>query len=121
MRNVSRSVPFRSLLKNVFLFSDRPRFNEPEVSTPERPTISYFSENLKTLGKMFQESSENLKILSEVLKKDEKFDDPKKVEIQRRTVQNNFDSIRYTAPLLVNLTKLKLPLGKPEALVKLAE
>ena len=50
---------------------------------------------------MFQVTSQNLKQLSEVLKKDEKFENPESIENQRRIIQNNFDDVFYRAyPLL---------------------
>jgi len=101
--------------------SDRPRWNETEKTTPSRPNGEHFAFMLQDLGRTFQDVAPNLRELSQVLKADEKFYDSEKCEKQRRTLQNNFDTVRYVAPLCVNLTKLSVNIGKPKSLIELAE
>ena len=101
--------------------SDRPRWNESERTTPSRPNGEYFGFVLRDLGRTFMDVASNLRELSTVLKSDQKFHDSEKCEEQRRILQNNFDTMRYMAPLCVNLTKLRINPGQPKALVELAE
>ena len=53
----------------------------------------------------------NLKKFAEVLHRDEKSTDTNEVEGQRRVIQNNLDTVRYVGPLLVNLSKIVVPVG----------
>lgn len=91
--------------------SVRPRFNEGEHPTPRTPTTGDFANLLDELKNDFKQISFNLKDLAAVLKLDQKFYDHGKIENQRRVIQNNLDTVRYCAPMMVNLTKLKIPIG----------
>ena len=83
---------------------------------PREPTGLHISE-IKSLSNEFQNSSKNLKSLAEILRKDEKHTNTNLAENQRRNIQNKLidylDAVRYCSPLLVNFSKLVVPIGNP--------
>ena len=103
-----------------FTFSERERWNEPATATPHKPNVAYFSEMLIGLSRTYNDVAANMRKLSTVLNNDIKYNDEIKSEKQRRIIQNNFDSLRYAAPLCVNLSKLKIPLNNVNAEIQLA-
>jgi len=100
---------------------DRPRYNDPQINTPSQPNAFYLGNVMQNLGETFTDMSNNLKGLSQVLKDDKDFRDPEKREEQRRTIQNNMDTVRYNAPLFKNLTKLGIPVNYPQGKIELNE
>ena len=78
---------------------------------PRTPTTGDFANLLDELKNDFKQISFNLKDLAAVLKQDQKFYGHGKIENQRRVIQNNLDTVRYCAPMMVNFTKLKIPIG----------
>ena len=98
---------------------ERIRYNDPVNVTPPAPDSEYMGNLLKELGGTFRTMSENLKIMAEMLKEGENVrEDKNKYEINRRIVQNNMDSVRYANPMLLNLTKLRIPVNNPRAFVQ---
>ena len=85
---------------------------------PKSPTAEHFGDLLNELMTDFTNVSRNLKGMASVLKRDEKFIDYEKTENQRRVIQNNLDTVRYCAPLMVNLAKLQIPIGNKQALLQ---
>lgn len=81
---------------------------------PKEPNAKDFAELLLSLSDDFSQTSENLNEMSLMLKRDEKHQNSDAIENQRRTIQNNLDTVRYCSPLLVNLSKLVIPIGDPE-------
>ena len=80
---------------------------------PREPTGLHLSEIMRSLSNDLQNSSKNLKSLAKILKQDEKHSDSNLAENQRRNIQNNLDAVRYCSPLLVNFSKLVVPIGNP--------
>ena len=80
---------------------------------PREPTGLDLSEIMQSLSNDFENTSRNLKALAEVLKQDEKHTDSNLAENQRRNIQNNLDTVRYCSPLLVNFSKIVVPIGNP--------
>jgi len=76
---------------------------------------------MQGLGETFNDMSKNLKGLSQILKADKDFKDPEKRENQRRTIQNNMDTVRYNAPLFKNMTTLAFPVNNPLGKIRLNE
>ena len=94
-------------------FRDRNRFNEPEEMIPREPDSLYLSEIMGSLSNDLKSSSKNLKLMAEILKRDEKHNDSNLAEKQRRNIQNNFDTVRYSSPLMLNFSKLIVSIGNP--------
>ena len=94
-------------------FRDRDRFNEPGEMIPREPDSHYLSEIMGSLGNDLKTTSKNLKLMAEILKRDEKHNDSNSAENQRRTIQNNLDTVRYCSPMMVNFSKLVVPVGNP--------
>jgi len=94
--------------------SERTRYNQADDLIPKEPNAKDFSELLLSLSDDFSQTSENLNEMSLMLKRDEKHQNSDAIENQRRTIQNNLDTVRYCSPLLVNLSKLVIPIGDPE-------
>ena len=99
---------------NIKIFSERIRFVEAETPTPINPSAKDLSNELENLGPTCQNLSVNLRTLAAVLKSDKNFTSTSEKETQRRIIQNNLDAVRYSAPLLVNLSKLVVPIGSPD-------
>jgi len=100
---------------------ERERFNHPKRSTHPAPDTEYFGEVLVDLGETFENVSQNLKVLAETLKRGEDVrENREKYEKNRRIIQNNMDCLRYSNPMLINLTKLKIPVNKPKAMLQVA-
>ena len=105
----------------IFILSTRKRFNESAEIISKEANAAELSEFLKTLSNDFRKTSENFASFAELLKKDEKFATPENVEKQRRNIQNNLDSIRYCSPLMVNLSKIVVPIGDPNGKLRVTE
>ena len=67
-------------------FRDRDRFNEPEEMIPREPDSHYLSEIMGSLGNDPKTTSKNLKLMAEILKRDEKHNDLNSAENQRTTI-----------------------------------
>lgn len=92
---------------------DRNRFNQPEEMIPREPDSLYLSEVMGSLSNDLKITSKNLKMMAEILKRDEKHTDSNLAEKQRRNLQNNLDTVRYCSPLMLNFSKLVVPIGNP--------
>merc|ERR1712157_248921 len=98
---------------------ERIRFNDPVTETSPRPTARYLAEIFTELGGTFEKMSQNMNEMAEFLKADENFSSEEVYETKRRMVQNNMDTVRYANPMLLNISKLKVPLNDPNALIQL--
>lgn len=99
----------------------RIRYNDPATPTPPQPNTEYLAAMLQSIGDSFTAMSANMAQLSDMLLRDEKIENDDLYEQSRRLIQNNMDSIRYANPMLLNLTKLRIPLNRPQAVVQLLE
>ena len=79
------------------------------------------ADELGELGETFKNLAANSRNLGNVLKADIQPASPFEKEVQRRIIQNNLDAIRYTSPLLVNLSKLVVPLGNPDSQLRIVD
>lgn len=79
------------------------------------------ADELGELGETFKNLAANSRNLGNVLKADLQPPSPFEKEVQRRIIQNNLDAIRYTSPLLVNLSKLVVPLGNPDSQLRIVD
>lgn len=118
MRNVDECI---TCAKNGTNPRERTRYNHPTCDTPPQPNATYLASLLTEMGSSFTEMSKNLENLSNVLRHDEPASSDEIYEQNRRTVQNNMDAVRYANPMLVNLTKLRIPVNRPLAVVGLTE
>ena len=83
-------------------FRDRNRFNEPEEMIPREPDSLYLSEIMGSLSNDLRNTSKNLKLMAENLKRDEKHNDSNLAEKQRKNIQNNFDTVRSGVGIMEN-------------------
>ena len=97
--------------------NDRIRFNDPDIPTPHVPNVLYVADMIQDIGNTFNLMSKNLKQMSEVLKSTELFDGEESHR-RIRLIQNNMDCVRYTHPMLLNISKLRLPITDPRELVQ---
>mgnify|MGYP001164203252 CR=1 FL=1 len=97
------------------------RYNDPVTLTSPQPTAKYLADIFTELGGTMEKMSENIMEMAEFLKADETLTSEEVYETKRRMVQNNMDTVRYANPMLMNLTKLKVPLNDPNALLQLTE
>ena len=95
----------------IVLSSERERFVDAISPTAFNPTTSDLADQIEKTGNSFKAVAKNLKKFAEVLQLDEKSSNINEVEIQRRIIQNNLDTVRYAGPLLVNLSKIVVPVG----------
>ena len=77
------------------------------------------SETFKCVSRTTLNMSLNLKGMAKVLKADEKYENQIRKETQRRTIQNNFDAIRYCSPTFKNLVLLKIPMKSSKSFLHL--
>ena len=118
-RNVDECV---SCAKNGDDPRQRSRFNDPTNPTPPQPNSAYLAAVLLDMSDTFKQMSDNMSSMSAMLKSDISMkDDDELYERNRRIVQNNMDCVRYANPMLLNLTKLRIPINRPDALVQLTE
>ena len=106
---------------NIIILSERNRFVEAESPTPINPSANDLSVELEKLGTTFKHLATNSKDLATVLRMDENFISASEKERQRRIIQNNLDAMMYSAPLLVNLSKLVVPIGSPDCHLRVME
>ena len=97
---------------------DRKRFNEPADLLPKHPTSRHFADEISKISDQFKNISVNLKNFSDLLKQDEFHEEGNSKENQRRIIQNNLDTLRYCSPLLVNISKLVIPIGNPDGRIQ---
>jgi len=100
---------------------ERTRYNDPVTLTTPQPTARYLANIFTELGGTMEKMSENMMEMAEFLKADQTLSSEEVYETKRRMVQNNMDTVRYANPMLMNLTKLKVPLNDPNALLQLTE
>ena len=117
-RNVNECVKSGSSGANP---RNRTRFNNPLLATPPRPTTEYLADVLIDIGETFGRMSKNIAQLSKLLTADKEIESDEEHEKTRRLVQNNMDSMRYASPMLMNLTKLCIPINRPQAVVQLTQ
>jgi len=117
-RNVDECI---GCAKNGTNPRERTRYNDPPCDTPPQPNAKYLAELLKEMGTSFCAMSDNLNDLASTLRENEIYDNTELYEEKRRLVQNNMDAVRYSNPMLINLTKLRIPVNQPQAVVQLAE
>ena len=98
--------------------ADRPRYNGAESPSPTRPTSKDIGLILEDLAITFKKASENFEKMGTLLQREDllTYD----FENSRRIVQNNFDTIRYLAPMFKNFSSLALAVNDPDGLVMLA-
>ena len=106
---------------NIIILSERNRFVEAESPTPIYPSAKDLSVELENLGTTFKHLATNSKDLATVLRIDENFTSASEKERQRRIIQNNLDAMRYTAPLLVNLSKIVVHIESPDCHLRVME
>ena len=97
---------------------DRTRFNDPENPTPPDPTTSDVSLLFSSMACTCKELSENLTRMSIALQNDEILE--KNLENSRKLIQNNMDAVRYAAPMMKNLSMLKIVVNNPSGITELA-
>ena len=96
--------------------TERKRFNEPEFPTSPVPNVIEVADEISDIGETFALMSNNMKEMSKVLQSKEILSGIN-YDKGRRIIQNNMDCVRYTDPMLLNMTKLRFPIMKPTSLV----
>ena len=91
---------------------ERRRINDCDIVVSEVPTIIDLHRNLFSCIKTLNDQEANLRVLSQIFKSDQYFKegDPNR-NLQINMVQNMFDGLRYSAPLLKNITSLRVPVS----------
>jgi len=89
---------------------DRIRHNQPDIPTPDNPTVGDFGNHLIQLSGKIREYAVELSRLSDLLVRDPAIENDTVKEDIRRLVQNNMDATRYLSPYLQNMTKMCIPL-----------
>ena len=97
----------------------RIRFNHPASPSPTRPSARDLGYIFLDLAVTLTDLSANLMKMSNYLINDELLES--NFEHSRKLIQNNFDTLRYLAPLMKNLSSLAIPVGGPKELVKLGD
>jgi len=117
-RNVHECV---KCAKHQINSRERIRYNDPYTPTSPRPTTADLGSTLKDIGVTFVEMSGAMKKMSKLLKKDEQIKSDEDYELKRRAIQNVMDAVRYSNPMLLNLTKLRIPINRPRAALQVSE
>ena len=98
----------------------RTKINDCDENIPCRPTKTDFIKTSRSIEKTFRDKSANLKVVSEILKRDQFFheNDPNRA-LQKNIIQNTFDGFRYSAPLFKNATMLRIPVSDEKTELKI--
>ena len=91
---------------------ERRRINDCDIILPAIPTVVDFQRMLSSYFKTINDQEDNLRVLSKIFKSDQyfKIGDPNR-DLQKNIIQNMFDGLRYSAPLLKNITSLRVPVA----------
>ena len=91
--NIAKIQPFLASQENVRP-EDRIRHNQPDIPTPENPTVGDFGNHLIQLSGKIREYAVELSRLSDLLVRDPAIENERVKEDIRRLVQNNMDATR---------------------------
>ncbi|CAG5104531.1 Oidioi.mRNA.OKI2018_I69.chr1.g1309.t1.cds [Oikopleura dioica] len=86
----------------------RPKINESDDRFPARPKVHDLMGFLLDYAKTITDQANNMKIIGKLIKQDLFYEDSEEKKMQKHIIQNMFDGMRYSAPLLKNLTAIKM-------------
>ena len=136
-KEMSDSARVAECLKNIRIFElnviqtnhstrngtpaeNRIRINDSDEIVDARPMKKDFLKSCRSVGKTFQDKSANLKVVSEILKRDQFFhENDQNRALQKNIIQNAFDGFRYSAPLFKNATMLKISISDENSELKI--